>query len=144
MHFYFLLLPCLLLLFSYSVVSYSLWPHGLQHTRLPSPSPPPRICSNSCQLSQWCHPNISSSLVPFSPCLQSFPVSGSFPVSQFFNQVAKILEFQPRHQSFQWIFRTDFLYHSSKASIPWCSAFFKLQLLHSYMTTSKTIALSAK
>ena len=69
--------------FSCSVVSDSLGPHGLQHTRLPSPSPTPRACSNSCPLSQWCHPTISSSVVPFFSCLQSFPASGSFPMSQF-------------------------------------------------------------
>ena len=58
--------------------------HGQQHTRFPCPSPFPRACSNSCPLSQWCHPTISSSVVPFSPCLQSFPVSGSFLMSQMF------------------------------------------------------------
>ena len=58
--------------------------HGLQHTRLPCPSPTPRACSNSCPLSQWCHPTILSSIFPFSSCLQSFPASGSFPMSQFF------------------------------------------------------------
>ena len=68
----------LLLLFSRSVVSDSLWPPGLQHTRLPCPSPSPRACSNSSPLSQWCHPTISSSVVPFSSCLQSFPTSESF------------------------------------------------------------------
>ena len=62
----------------------SLWPHGLQHARLPCPSPNPRACSNSCPSSWWCHPTISSSVVPFSSCLQSFPASGAFPVSQFF------------------------------------------------------------
>ena len=62
----------------------TLQPHGLQHTRPPSPSPRPRVYSNSCPLSQWCHPTISSSVVPFSLCLQSFPASGSFPISQFF------------------------------------------------------------
>ena len=70
--------------FSHSVMSDSLRPHGLQHTRLPCPSPTPGICSNSCPLSQWCHPTISSSVVPFSFCLPSFPASGSFPMSQFF------------------------------------------------------------
>ena len=59
-------------------------PHGLQHTRLPCPSPTPRAYSNSCVLSQWCHPNISSSVIPFSSHLQSFPASRSFPMSQFF------------------------------------------------------------
>ena len=69
--------------FSRSVMSDSLWPHGLQHARLPCPSPTPGACSNSCPSSRWCHPTISSSVVPFS-CLQSFPASGSFPMSQFF------------------------------------------------------------
>ena len=70
--------------FSCSVLSNSLQPHGLQHTRLPCPSPTPRTCSNSCPSSQWSHPTILSSVVPFSSCLQSFPASESFPVSQFF------------------------------------------------------------
>ena len=69
--------------FSRSVVSYSLRPHGLQHSRLACPSPIPRACSNSCPLSRWCHPTISSSVILFS-CLQSFLASGSFPMSQFF------------------------------------------------------------
>ena len=62
----------------------SLSPHGLQHTRLPWPSPSPGVCSNSCLLSRWCHPTISSSVIPFSSCLQSFPASGSFPASLLF------------------------------------------------------------
>ena len=66
------------------VVSDSLRPHGLQHTKLPFPSPIPRACSNSRPWSQWCHPAISASVVPFSSCLQSFPASGSFPMSLFF------------------------------------------------------------
>ena len=70
--------------FSHSVVSDSLQPHGLKHTRLPCPSPTPGACSNSCPSSRWCHPTISSSVVPFSSRLQSFPASGSFPMSQFF------------------------------------------------------------
>ena len=70
--------------FSHSVVSKFLQPHGLQHARLPCPSPTPGVYSNSCLLSWWCHPTISSSIVPFSSCLQSFPASGSFPTSQFF------------------------------------------------------------
>ena len=70
--------------FSHLVMSNSLWPHRLQHTRLPCPSPTPRACSNSCPSNQWCHPTISSSVIPFSSCLQSFPASRSFPVSQFF------------------------------------------------------------
>ena len=70
--------------FSCSVVSNSLRPHGLQHTRPPCLSSTPRVDSNSCPLSQWCHPTISSSVIPFSSCLQSIPASGSFPKSQFF------------------------------------------------------------
>ena len=70
--------------FSHSVVHNSLWPQRLQHTRPPCPSPTPGIHSNSCPLSQWCHPAISSSVVPFSSCLQSFSASASFPVSQLF------------------------------------------------------------
>ena len=69
---------------NHSVVSDSLWPHGLQHARLPFPSPTPRACSNSCPSSRWCHPTVSSSVIPFSSCLQFFPASGSFPASQFF------------------------------------------------------------
>ena len=70
--------------FSYSVMSDSLRPHESQHARPPCPSPTPRACSNSCPLSRWCHPTISSSVIPFSSCLPSFPASGSFPMSQFF------------------------------------------------------------
>ena len=72
---------------TYSVQSLScvsLWPHGLQHARLPCPSPTPGACSNSYPSSQWCHPTISSSIIPFSSLPQSFPASGSFPRSQFF------------------------------------------------------------
>ena len=71
--------------FSHSVVSDSLWAHGLQHARPLCSSPTPRVYSNSCPLSQWCHPTISSSVIPFSSCLQSFPASGSFPMGQFFS-----------------------------------------------------------
>ena len=71
-------------LFSRSVVSDSLWPHGPQHSRLPCPSPTPRVHPNPGPLSQWCHPTISSSVIPFSSCLQSFPASGSFQMSQLF------------------------------------------------------------
>ena len=70
--------------FSCSVMSNFLWPHGLQHTRLPCPSPAPRACSNSCQLSRWCHPTILSSVVAFSSCPQSFLASKSFPMSWLF------------------------------------------------------------
>ena len=94
---------------SRSVGSDSMRPHGLQHTRLPCPTQTPGACSNSCASSQWCHPTISSSVVPFFSCLQSFPSSESFQMSQLSHQVAKILEFQLQHQSFQRIFRTDSL-----------------------------------
>ena len=94
--------------FSCSAVSDSLQPHGLQHARPPCPSPTPRACSNSCPSSWWCHPSISSSVIPFSSCLQSFPASGSFPMSQSSHQVAKILKFHLQHQSLQLIFRDDF------------------------------------
>ena len=96
--------------FSHSVMSNSLGPHGLQHASLPCPSPMPRACSNSCPLSQWCHPTISSSVVLFSTSLQSFQASGSFPISQFFTSGGQILEFQLQQQSFHWIFRTVFLW----------------------------------
>ena len=74
----------LLLLFSHLVVSNSMWPHGLQHTRLLCPLLSPRVCSNSCLLSQWCYLTIFSSATRFSSCPQSFPASGSFPVSRLF------------------------------------------------------------
>ena len=74
----------LLLLFSSQVVSDFLWPHGLQRTRLPCPSPSPRVFPSSCLFNQWCHSMISSSAVPFSSCLQSFPKSGSFPMNRLF------------------------------------------------------------
>ena len=73
-----------MLSFSWSVMSNSLWPHGLQLARFPCPSPPPRACSNSCPLSRSCHPTISSSVIPFFFCLQSFPALGSFPMSWLF------------------------------------------------------------
>ena len=81
--------------FSNSVISTSLGPNGLQHTRLPCPSPPPRDCSNLCPLSPWPHPTISSSVIPFSSCLQSFPASS--------HQVAQVLQVQVQHQSFHKI-----------------------------------------
>ena len=73
-----------LLSFSCLVISNSLWLHGLQHTRLPCPSPPPGVCLNSCPLSQWYHPTISSSVTHFSSCPQPFPAFGSFWMSQLF------------------------------------------------------------
>ena len=150
--------------FSHSVVSNSLWPHGLQHAKLPCPSPTPRAYSNSCPLSQWCHPTISSSVFLFSSCLQSFPASGSFPMSQ-----SVLLRMRwPKYWSFSFSispsnehpglvsFRMDWLdlhavqgtcksllqHHSSKASILPCSAFLTVQLSHPYMTTGKTIDLT--
>ena len=94
--------------FGYSIVSNFLWRHGLQHTRPRCPSQTPRGYSNSRPLSQWCHPTILSSVIPFSHP-QSFPLSGSFQWVISLHQMAKVLEFQLQHQSFQWIFRTDFL-----------------------------------
>ena len=76
---------------SHSVVSNFLRPHELQHARLPCPSPTPRVYSNSCPSSQWCHPTISSSVVPFSSCLHSFPALRSFPMSQFFTSHGQII-----------------------------------------------------
>ena len=78
--------------FSHSVVSDSFRPHGLQHASLPCLSPTPGACSNSCPFSQWCHWTISSSVVPFFSCLQSFPASGSFPMSQFFASSGQSIE----------------------------------------------------
>ena len=77
-------IPCSSVQFSHSVVSDSLRPHELHHPGPPCPSPTPRVYSNSCRSQWWCHPTISSSVIPFSSCLRSFPASGSFPVSQFF------------------------------------------------------------
>ena len=85
--------PNVFVQFNYSVVSDSLRPHGLEHPRLSCSSPTPRACSNSCPLSRWCHPTISSSLVPFSSHLQSFPASGSFPMTQFFTSGGWTTEF---------------------------------------------------
>ena len=94
--------------FSCSVVSDSLRPHGPQHARPPCPSPTPWVYPNSCPLSWWCHPTISSSVVPFSSCLLSFWASGTFKWVSSLHQVAEVLEFQ-LHQSFQWTPRTDLL-----------------------------------
>ena len=93
--------------FSCSAVFNSLQPHGLQHTRPPHSSPTPGVYSNLYALSQWCHPTISSSVDLFSSCLQSWKASGSFQMVSSSHHVAKVLEFQL--ESFQWIFRTDFL-----------------------------------
>ena len=95
--------------FSRSVVSDSLQPHGLQHVRLPCPSPTPGAYSNSCPSSQWCHPTISSSAIPSPPALNLSQHQGLFQWVTSSNQVTKVLEFQLQHQSFQWIFRADLL-----------------------------------
>ena len=94
---------------SCSVVSDSLRPHEPQHARLPCPSPTPRVHSNPCPLSRRCHSTISSFVVPFSSCPQSFPASGSFQMSELFTPGTKVLEFQLQHQSFQGTPRTDLL-----------------------------------
>ena len=135
------------LLFSCSVVSNSLWPHGLQWARLSCPSPSERAYSNSCPLSQWCHPTIS--VVPFSSCCQSFPESGAFPMNQFFTWWPKYWSFSfsisPSNEYSGLIsFRIDwfdplavqgtlkrfFQHHSSKALILRCSVLFMVQLSH--------------
>ena len=151
--------------FSHSVMSDFLWPHGLQHSRLPCPSPTPGAHSDSCPSSQWCHPAISSSVVPFSSCLQSFPTPG------FFSNESVLCIRWPKYWSFNFnispsnehpgliSFRMDWLdllqskglsrvfsnttHHSSRASILWCSAFFMVQLSYPYMTAGKTIALTS-
>ena len=128
--------------FSRSVMSNSLQPHGLQLTRLPCPSPAPRVYSNSCPSSWWYHPTISSSVVPFSSCLQSFPASGSFPVSQFFASGGQSIgsfsfSLSPSSEysglislridwfdllAVQGTLKSLLQHHSSKASILWHSA----------------------
>ena len=146
--------------FSHAVVSDSLQPHGLQQTRLPCPSSTPGACLNSCLLSRWCHPTISSSVVPLSSCLQSFPASGSFQWVSSSYLVAKYWIFSFSISPFNEysgliFFRIDWFdlviqgtlksplqHHSSKASSLQHSAFFTVQLSHPYMTTGKTIALT--
>ena len=140
-------------------MSDSLRLHGLQHARLPCPSPTPSVYSNSSPSSQWCHPTISSSVITFSPCLQSFPASGSFPMNQLFASggqsiiglSASTSVFPMNTQDWSplgwtgWISlqsKSLFQHHSSKASILWCSVFLIVQLSHPYMTTGKTIALT--
>ena len=143
-------------------MSDSLRPCGLQHARLPFLSPTPGVYSDSCPLSPWCHPTISSSVIPFSSCPQSFPASGSFPVSQFFawggqsigvSASASVLPMNIQDWSplgwTGWIslqskgtLKSLLQHHISKASILWRSAFFLVQLSHPYMTTGKTIALT--
>ena len=99
----------MLLLFSHQVIFSSLPPRGLQHTRLPCPSPSPGVRSNSCPLSRWCFLVISSSVAQFSFCFQSSQHQGLFQWAGTLHQVAKVLELQLQHQSFQWIFRVDLL-----------------------------------
>ena len=146
--------------FSCSVVSDSLRPHELQHTRPPCLSPTPRVHSDSRPLSWWCHPAISSSAVFYS-CPQSLPASESFPMSQLFTWGGQSFSFSiiPSKEILGLIsFRIDWLdllavqgtlksllqHHSSKASILWHSAFFTVQLSPPHMTTGKTIALTRR
>ena len=96
--------------FTRSAASEFFWPHESQHTTPLCPSPTPGVYSNSCPSSGWCHPAISSSVVPFSSRFQCFPASGSFQMSRFFASGGQSMKFQPQHQSFQWILKTDFLY----------------------------------
>ena len=96
--------------FSCSVVSDPLQPHEPQHARPPCPSPTPRVYSNSCPVSRWCHPAISSSAFPFSSCPQSLLASGPFPMSQLFTWGGQSIGVSVQHQSFQWTPRTDLLY----------------------------------
>ena len=138
-------------------------PHGLQHTRPSCPSPTPGVYLNSCPLSRWRHPAISSSVIPFSSCLQSFPALGSFQMSQFFASggqsigVSASASLLPMNiqgwfplrwtgwislQSKGLILKSLLQHHSSKASILQHSAFLIVQLSHPYMTTGKTIALT--
>ena len=99
----------LLLLFSHSVVFDYLWLYGLQHNRLSCPSSSPRVCSNSCPLSQWCHLTIHSLSSPFPPAFNLSQHQGLFQWVGSSHQVAKVLELQPEHQAFQWVFRIDFV-----------------------------------
>ena len=144
-------------------MSNSLRPHGLQYTRLTCPSQTPRAYSNSCPLSQWCHPTISSSVVSFSSRLQSFPASGSFQMSQFFasggqsigvSASASVLPmniqdwFPLGWTAVQGTLKSLLQHHNSKASILWhfinSLAFFMVQLSHPYMTTGKTKVLTRR
>ena len=131
--------------FSHSVVSNSLQPHKLQHARFPCPSPTPGAYSHSCPSRQWCHPTMSSSVVPFSSRLQSFPASGSFPVSRFFpsggqstgvsasasNEYSGLISFKIDWfdlLAVQGTFKSLLQHHSLKASVLQCSDFFMVQL----------------
>ena len=141
-------------------MSNSLRPPGLEHARLPCPSPTPGTCSNSCPLSQWCHPAILFSVVTLSSHLQSFPASGSFPMSQFFTSGGQSVGVSTSSLvlptniqdcfpltgfislQFKGLSKSLLQHHSSKTSILRHSAFFTVQLSHPYMTTGKTIALT--
>ena len=133
-------------------MSDSLRPYGLKHARLPCPSLSPRVCSDSCPLSHWCY---LTSAVPFSFCLQSFPGSGSFPVSRLFASDGQSIEasafgISPSNEylglisfridwfdlAVQWTLKSLLQHHNSKASILWCLAFFMVHLSHWYMTTA--------
>ena len=147
-------------------MSNSLEPHGLQHARPPCPSATPGVYSNSCPLSRWWHPTISSSVVPFS-CLPSFPASGSFQMNQLFasggqsigvSASSSVLPMNIQHwfplgwtgwislmsKGLLFAVKSLLQHHSSKASILWLLAFFIVQLSHPYMTTGKTIAFTTK
>ena len=134
-------------------------PHGLQHASLPCPSPVPEACSNSCSLSQWCHPTISSSVIPFFSWLQSFPASGSFQMSQFFASGGQSIGVSASASVFPMNIQDWFplewtgwislqlkglQHHSSKALILQPSAFFIVQISHPFKTTGKTIALTRR
>ena len=140
-------------------MSNSLQPHESQHATLPCPSPTPGVHSDSRPSSQWCHPAISSPVIPFSSCPQSLPASESFPMSQLFawggqsTGVLALASFLPKKSQgwspseWTWLdllavhgtLKSLLQHHSSKASILWRSAFFTVQLSHSCMTTGKTI-----
>ena len=144
------------------IPAYSLQPCDLQHARLPSPLPSPGVCSNSCPLSWWCHPTISFSIDPFSSYPQSFPPSGTFPLSWLFasggQSTGALASASVLPMSIQgwFFFRIDWFdllavqgtlksllqHHSLKALVLWHSAFFVVHLLHQYMTTGKTITLT--
>ena len=147
----------------HSVMSNSSRPHGSQNTKPPCPSPTPRAYSNSCPLCWWCHPAISSSVIPFSSCPQSFPASGSFPMSQLFTSdgqsigVSASTSVLPMNtQDWSPLGWTGLIslqskglssllqHHSSKASVFWHSAFFTVRLSPPYLFTGKTIALTRR
>ena len=143
-------------------MSGSSWLLGLQHASIPFPSLCPRVCSNTCPLSRWCHPTISSSFAHISSCPQSFPATGSFPVSQLFTsggqRIGTSASTSVLPMSIQgwfplglagWIsLQTKGLsrvfFRTTKASVLQCSAFFIVQFSHLYVTTRKTIALTIR